>query len=66
MNADEVRNQLREKIGNGTQAEYAKKLGISATYLSEILRGFREPAAVVLDRLGLTREVIYLPKRGRK
>jgi hypothetical protein len=66
MTANEVREMLREHVGEGTQVELAKKMGISPTYLNDILQGAREPGGCVLDWLGLKRVADYVPKRKAK
>ena len=67
MNADEVRQILRNKIGDGTQSDLAKKMGISPSYLNDILNGLREPGGGVLDALGLRRvaDYQYIKRPGR-
>lgn len=66
MTADEVRAILRQKLGDGTQVDLAKSLGISPAYLSDILSGARDPGDRVLDALGLERAVDYRPLNKRR
>jgi predicted transcriptional regulator len=67
MTADEVRDMLRERINLGSsQKELAKKFGISASYLNDILTGARQPGVSVLDALGLRRVTDYQPNRKPK
>jgi transcriptional regulator with XRE-family HTH domain len=46
-----------------SQAEVAAQLGISASYLCDLLKGRREPAKKVCDALGLERVVSYRRKQ---
>ncbi len=46
----------------GSQSAAARKIGISATYLGDILDGSKEPGPAVLKFLGIEREVIYRKK----
>ena len=66
MTADEVREILRQKLGDGTQVDLARTLGISPAYLSDILSGARDPGDRVLDALGLRRAVEYQPVNNRR
>lgn len=59
MTANEVRKLLQKRQGKETQVAYAKRIGISPAYLSDIYAGKRDPAKKVLDYLGLKRETIY-------
>jgi transcriptional regulator with XRE-family HTH domain len=43
----------------GSQKELAKKLGVSAQYISDILNGRREPGDAILKPLGLHKVVTY-------
>ncbi len=43
----------------GSQAKAAKRLKVSAPYLSDIIAGRREPGTKILDALGLKRIVQY-------
>jgi transcriptional regulator with XRE-family HTH domain len=54
---------LKERIATQdvTQADLADSIGISPQFLSEILKGKRNPSKTVLDFLGLKKQIIYLP-----
>jgi transcriptional regulator with XRE-family HTH domain len=56
---------LRQRINGRTQSAVAKELGIMPSYLSDVLKGRREPGPQVLDALGLERVISYRQK-GRK
>jgi plasmid maintenance system antidote protein VapI len=54
---------IREKYKSS--AALAAKLGVSRSYLSELLRGSRQPGPKILDRLGLRRHTVYI-QSGRR
>jgi transcriptional regulator with XRE-family HTH domain len=49
--------------------QYAKKLNVSAPYLSDVYRGRRDPGPTLLEYLGLERKVVttvtYVKRRWR-
>jgi transcriptional regulator with XRE-family HTH domain len=53
--------ELKKEIQRArvTQNEFARQLGISPQFLSDILKGNRSPGTAVLERLGLEKRVIY-------
>jgi transcriptional regulator with XRE-family HTH domain len=55
---------LKERLTSPdlTQADLATRIGISPQFLSEILKGKRNPSKTVLDFLGLEKHVTYLPR----
>ncbi len=59
MTAQQVIQLLKNKQGAMTQAAFAKRVGVSAAYLSDIYLGKRDPGKNVLKFLGLKRETIY-------
>lgn len=44
---------------SGSQKEAAKKLGVSAQYLGDVLSGKREPGKKILDALKLRKVIKY-------
>ena len=50
---------LKTRLKGRTQSALAKELGVSPAYLSDILRGKRDPGPQVLGALGLERVVTY-------
>ena len=59
--------RLRQRAARaGSQAALAQQLGITPTYLSEVLGGRREPGPKFLRALGLRRVTVYLPEKGRR
>lgn len=65
----EVRALLRRHIDEqcgGSQREFAMRVGVSESYLSEMLRGTRGFATNVLQVLGLRRSEVYVPDLGKQ
>lgn len=54
---------LRESLGAESQAEVARKIGISPQYLHDVLNERRGPGDKILDYLGLERVVTFRRKR---
>lgn len=63
LSLSQVLALLRKRQGDRSVREFAGELGISHVYLSHIYSGKREPGPVVLDALGLRREIVYLGGR---
>lgn len=60
LDATEVRRMLSAAIAEtGTQKAFAEAHGMSGAYLSEVVRGTRDPGPAVLEALGLERVVWY-------
>ena len=53
---------LRARAGTLTQAELARRLGVTPSCLSDVLSGRREPGDKILSACGLTRVVTYEKK----
>lgn len=49
----------READAAGSQGKLAEQLGVSPQYLSEVMRGKKEPGPAILAPLMLSREVRY-------
>ncbi len=61
MTADKYRAELRKMVSAcGTQAALAKKIGVSRSFLNDVLLGKREPSGKVLSWLGFVRVVRYI------
>lgn len=58
MNAEQVRELLRAKV-NGNQSAWAKSLGISQSYVADVLRGRQPPGDKIIAALGIERVVTY-------
>jgi transcriptional regulator with XRE-family HTH domain len=60
MKLGTLRGWLEKKsMEAGSQHSYAKKLGISGAYLSDVIHGKTVPGPKLLRALGLTKEVTY-------
>ena len=60
MTADAVRDELREESEyEGSQRALARLIGVSPSFLNDILLGKREPVGKVLEFLGYERVVTY-------
>ncbi len=60
LTEDDVRERLRAAIdAAGSQQEFARRMGISAQYINDVVRGRREPGQKILDALGIERVVSY-------
>lgn len=67
MNLKDVIQMLRNRIKKaGTQTAAADELGVSKSFLSDVLNGEREPGEKLLGALGLERRevVTYVRKRA--
>jgi transcriptional regulator with XRE-family HTH domain len=49
-----------------TQASLADHIGVSRSFLNEVIRGSRPPTGKILDFLNLERHVIYTKKGEKK
>ena len=64
---DRLREMLQIGVtASGSQKAFAGRLGISEQYLSDILKGRRQPGAKVLKFFGLERVVGYRRVDGGK
>ncbi len=60
-NADQVRERLRKDIERlGSQKALAEAIGIGAPYLSDVLKGNRDPGPSILKFYGLREESVYV------
>ncbi len=55
LTEDDVRQRLREFIGDRRQYVVARELGVTAPWLCQLLNGYRRPSGKVLDALGIER-----------
>ena len=60
LTQDEVLAQLHGIIRTRTQASLADKIGISRSFLNEVIKGTRPPTGKILDHLGLRAQTIYV------
>jgi hypothetical protein len=57
---EEVIQMLREYVEDcGSQKEAASKIGISAQYMNDLMRGRRSPGPAVLETMKLKRVMVY-------
>lgn len=59
---------LRERKGKRSLRHLGKEIGVSAMFLSHVLRGLRHPGPKILKWLGLEKRVVYeaAPDRRKK
>lgn len=70
LTAEQVRDMLHAMVrelgnprnGHGGQKPLAEHLGVSESFLSDVLNGRREPTEAILQPLGLERVVTYRRK----
>jgi|AntAceMinimDraft_5_1070358.scaffolds.fasta_scaffold21133_6 transcriptional regulator with XRE-family HTH domain len=58
----QVLARLHAIIKNRTQASLAEDIGISRSFLNEVIKGTRPPTGKILDYLGLRAETVYIKK----
>jgi len=61
-----VRRILQIVVEKQTQASLADQIGVSRSFLNEVIRGSRPPTGKILDFLNLERHVIYTKKGEKK
>ena len=57
-----VRRILRQAIEKQTQASLADQIGVSRSFLNEVIRGSRPPTGKILDHFGLRAQTVYIKK----
>jgi transcriptional regulator with XRE-family HTH domain len=63
---EDVIEKLRKDQGTRSLREYADVVGCSASLISQVYSGTREPSEELLDRLNLERETITVYKSKRR
>lgn len=58
LNIDQVAKLLRRQV-RGNQAEWATRHGISAAYVSDVLRGRRLPGKKITQAMGLEGALLW-------
>ncbi len=67
MDLLDVCRLLREACKQaGGQVEWARRHGVSKSYVGAVLNAECEPGQKILDALGLVRVVSYAPRRSRR
>ena len=61
-----VRRILQMAVEKQTQASLADHIGVSRSFLNEVIRGSRPPTGKILDFFNLERHVIYTKKGEKK
>jgi transcriptional regulator with XRE-family HTH domain len=56
----QLRAELAKRCQHKTQQALARELGVSVSYLSQVIRGRKAPGRKVLEALGLRREANYV------
>jgi transcriptional regulator with XRE-family HTH domain len=62
----ELRRDLRKACRSKTQKAFARELGVSLSYLNEVIGGRKEPGRKILTALGLQRQMVYVPRGANK
>jgi transcriptional regulator with XRE-family HTH domain len=60
LTENDVASMLLELARNRTQAALAEEIGVSRSFLNEVIRGNRAPTGEILRFLNLHRKVIYI------
>ena len=58
LKQDKVVEMLRKKQGKRSLRQFARDLGISAPYLSDIYKGRRNPGPAILSQIGIEKQVV--------
>jgi len=48
------------------QKNYAQKFNVSASFMSQVLRGHKKPTAAMLDYLGLEEKTVYVRREQKQ
>ena len=62
LTEQEVVAKMREIIKTRTQASLAAEIGVSRSFLNEVIKGTRPPTGKILDHLGLRAQTVYIKK----
>lgn len=63
LDRDQVIALIKELVDKeGTQSAAADKIGIVHPYMSDLLRGKRDPGPEVLKFFGLEKKIVYISK----
>lgn len=64
---DQVVARLRAIVKTrGAQSRLAAEIGISRSYMSDVVKGTRPPTGKILDYLGLTSQTVYFMKGEKR
>lgn len=63
MTRDELTTLIRAAVKDaGSQRALARKWDVSPSYVTDLLRGLRDPGPTILDAMGLERIIMYQEK----
>ena len=62
LTQDEVVARLRAIVKTRTQSSLADEIGISRSFLNEVIKGTHPPTGKILDHLGLRAQTVYIKK----
>lgn len=63
LTQDQVVSRLRAIVKTrGTQSSLANEIGVSRSFLNEVVKGTRPPTGKILDFLGLQSQTVYIHK----
>jgi transcriptional regulator with XRE-family HTH domain len=58
--------KLRSAVAaSGGQSAFAGELGLSVSYVSDVMNARRDPGVAILRAIGLRKIVVYVPVKGR-
>lgn len=63
LQVETVVAMIKSRQGAQSAASYARQLGISPQFLSDVYKGLRGPSKEMLDSVGLIRVITYRNKR---
>jgi hypothetical protein len=55
---------LKSRQGGRNSSQYAKDLGVSRQFMSDVMSGTRGPSKEMLDSIGMERILLYRVKRS--
>ncbi len=64
LTAERVMERLHYEVDQaGGQSAWARRNGVDRSYLNQVLRGHKEPGAMIISALNLERVVMYRPTK---
>jgi transcriptional regulator with XRE-family HTH domain len=65
LTQDQVVACLRAIVKTRTQSSLANEIGISRSFLNQVIKGALPPTGKILDHLGLRAQTVYIKKGER-
>ena len=62
LTQEQVLSRLRAIVKTRTQSSLADEIGVSRSFLNEVIKGTRQPTGKILDYLGLRTKTVYIKK----